>query len=157
MNHISYRRWNCKVVMHNFTLSCLNSFILFIFGFSKLCWENPCWSRFLHKIAAMKSIKRHKSNLILACMKRLPIGLSTIFLATDFSRKMLQSSGFMYSFIFIWENVWYYIFVGVDRTWECLWILDGIWSGLWEPISCSNSILERRTSITFNSIVFFIT
>lgn len=83
-------------------------------GLSKLYWENPCQSRFLHKYAARRSTKMKKSNLTVACLKCIPVDLNNIILGTDLSRKMLQSSGFMYSPIFIQENMWY-IFYGSGR------------------------------------------
>ena len=47
---------------------------------------------------------------LIICIKWVPGDPSTIFLATNFSRKMPESSDSMYSSIFMLENIWYHHF-----------------------------------------------
>ena len=53
-------------------------------------------------------IKRHHTAK--TAWRWVPRGPSTIFLATSFTRKMPESSDFMYSSFLMLENIWYHHF-----------------------------------------------
>ena len=57
-----------------------------------------------------KERKKYNSNLdlTLICINWVPGDPRTIFLVTSFTRKMPESSGSMYSSIFMLENIWYH-------------------------------------------------
>ena len=62
-------------------------------------------------------------QLTLTCIKRVPGDPSTIFLVTSLIPEMSESSDFLYSPIFIPENIWYHYFTWSERVYKKLWIL----------------------------------
>ena len=66
------------------------------------------------KIFKMKIIQNIsvtlRTFLTLICIKSIPGDASTIFLVTIFAQKVPESLGFIYSYILLLGNIWYYHF-----------------------------------------------